>query len=81
MTQALTQAAQEPVGQAHAPLAAGLQQGIGRRMQDAETQAGAGRLGRGTVRLQPADGGKKLEVRGYVGMPMLGRTQTWIRVE
>ena len=33
------------------------------------------------VRLQPADGGKKLEVRGYVGMPMLGRTQTWIRVE
>ncbi len=33
------------------------------------------------VRLQPADGGKKLDVRGYVGMPMLGRTQTWIRVE
>ncbi len=33
------------------------------------------------VRMQPADGGKKLEVRGYVGMPMLGRTQVWIRVE
>ncbi len=33
------------------------------------------------VRIQTADGGKKLEVRGYVGMPMLGRTQTWIRVE
>ncbi|RZU00508.1 DUF2147 domain-containing protein [Rivibacter subsaxonicus] len=33
------------------------------------------------VRLSPADGGKKLEVRGYIGMPMLGRTQTWIRVE
>jgi uncharacterized protein (DUF2147 family) len=33
------------------------------------------------VRMQPADGGKKLEVRGYIGMPMLGRTQTWIRVE
>lgn len=33
------------------------------------------------VRMQPADGGKKLEVRGYVGMPMLGRTQTWVRVE
>jgi uncharacterized protein (DUF2147 family) len=33
------------------------------------------------VRLQPADGGKKLDVRGYIGMPMLGRTQTWIRVE
>jgi len=27
------------------------------------------------------DGGKKLEVRGYLGLPMLGRTQTWIRVE
>lgn len=33
------------------------------------------------VRLQPIDGGKKLEVRGFVGMPMLGRTQTWVRVE
>ena len=33
------------------------------------------------VRMQPADGGKKLEVRGYIGMPMLGRTQTWTRVE
>lgn len=33
------------------------------------------------VRMTPADGGKKLEVRGYVGMPMLGRTQTWIRIE
>ncbi|MCH7341816.1 DUF2147 domain-containing protein [Pelomonas sp. CA6] len=33
------------------------------------------------VRLKPVDGGKKLEVRGYIGMPMLGRTQTWIRVE
>jgi uncharacterized protein (DUF2147 family) len=25
------------------------------------------------------DGGRKLEVRGYVGLPLLGRTQTWIR--
>jgi uncharacterized protein (DUF2147 family) len=33
------------------------------------------------VRLSPVDGGKKLEVRGYVGMPLLGRTQTWIRTE
>ena len=33
------------------------------------------------VRLRPVDGGKRLEVRGYVGMPMLGRTQTWVRVE
>ena len=33
------------------------------------------------VRLSPVDGGKKLDVRGYIGMPMLGRTQTWLRVE
>ncbi len=33
------------------------------------------------VRITPVDGGKKLEVRGYVGAPLLGRTQTWIRVE
>ena len=33
------------------------------------------------VRLKPADGGKKLEVRGYIGAPLLGRTQTWVRVE
>jgi len=33
------------------------------------------------VRLKPTDGGKKLDVRGYIGMPLLGRTQTWYRVE
>lgn len=33
------------------------------------------------VRLKPADGGAKLEVRGYIGAPLLGRTQTWTRVE
>jgi uncharacterized protein (DUF2147 family) len=33
------------------------------------------------VRMTPIEGGAKLEVRGYVGMPLLGRTQTWIRVE
>jgi uncharacterized protein (DUF2147 family) len=33
------------------------------------------------VRLTPRDGGKALEVRGYIGMPLLGRTQTWQRVE
>lgn len=33
------------------------------------------------VRLKPVDGGKKMEVRGYIGTPLLGRTQTWIRVE
>ncbi|HEU4459000.1 MAG TPA: DUF2147 domain-containing protein [Methylibium sp.] len=33
------------------------------------------------LRLTTADDGRKLEVRGYVGAPLLGRTQTWIRVE
>ncbi|MBX3641840.1 MAG: DUF2147 domain-containing protein [Rubrivivax sp.] len=33
------------------------------------------------VQLKPVDGGKKLDVRGYIGTPLLGRTQTWIRVE
>jgi uncharacterized protein (DUF2147 family) len=33
------------------------------------------------VRLRPTDGGKKLDVRGYIGAPLLGRTQTWHRVE
>lgn len=33
------------------------------------------------VRMKPVDGGKTLEVRGYVGAPLLGRTQTWVRVE
>ena len=33
------------------------------------------------VRMKLADSGKKLEVRGYIGAPILGRTQTWIRAE
>lgn len=33
------------------------------------------------LRLTPVDGGKKLEMRAYVGTPLLGRSQTWIRVE
>jgi uncharacterized protein (DUF2147 family) len=33
------------------------------------------------VLLKPQDGGKKLEVRGYVGTPMFGRSQIWIRAE
>ena len=33
------------------------------------------------VRLKVIEGGKKLEVRGYIGSPMIGRTQTWIRAE
>ncbi len=27
-----------------------------------------------------AEGGKKLKVRGYVGLPLFGRTQTWVRL-
>lgn len=30
-------------------------------------------------KLTVQDDGRKLNVRGYVGMPMLGRTQTWLR--
>jgi uncharacterized protein (DUF2147 family) len=33
------------------------------------------------VKLTPTDKGSRLDVRGYIGMPLLGRTQTWIRVE
>ena len=33
------------------------------------------------VRMKLIEAGKKLEVRGYVGAPILGRTQTWIRGE
>ena len=33
------------------------------------------------LRLKPIEGGKKLEVRGFIGMALLGRTQTWVRVE
>jgi uncharacterized protein (DUF2147 family) len=31
--------------------------------------------------MTPIEGGKKLEIRGYIGTPLLGRTQTWIRVQ
>ncbi|HLI17079.1 MAG TPA: DUF2147 domain-containing protein [Rhodanobacteraceae bacterium] len=31
------------------------------------------------VKLSLSDDGQKLDVRGYIGMPMLGRTQTWLR--
>ena len=33
------------------------------------------------VRLKPSDDGRQLEVRGYIGVPLLGRSQTWQRVE
>ncbi|WP_246174416.1 DUF2147 domain-containing protein [Pandoraea bronchicola] len=30
-------------------------------------------------KMRVVDGGRKLEVRGYFGVTLLGRTQTWIR--
>ena len=33
------------------------------------------------VRIKVVDNGARLEVRGYIGTPMLGRTQTWVRAE
>ena len=33
------------------------------------------------TRLKPLDGGKKLELRGYVGVPLFGKSQTWVRIE
>ena len=36
-----------------------------------------GKVYRSKVHL--VDGGKKLSVRGYIGISVLGRTQTWLR--
>ncbi len=33
------------------------------------------------VRMTPSEDNKKLAVRGFIGSPLLGRTQTWVRVE
>jgi len=33
------------------------------------------------AKVTPIDGGAKLEMRGFVGNPMFGRTQTWIRAK
>jgi uncharacterized protein (DUF2147 family) len=32
-------------------------------------------------KMKLVDNGARLDVRGYIGLPLLGRTQTWIRVE
>jgi uncharacterized protein (DUF2147 family) len=45
----------------------------GGRLMDPEN----GKTYRGKVRL--IEGGKKLEVRGFIGFSLLGRTQTWVR--
>lgn len=34
-----------------------------------------------SVKVTPTDAGKKLEVRGFMGFSLLGRTQTWMRRE
>jgi uncharacterized protein (DUF2147 family) len=34
-----------------------------------------------SFRMTPIEGGKKLELRAYIGTPLLGRTQTWLRVQ
>jgi uncharacterized protein (DUF2147 family) len=31
-------------------------------------------------KLRPIDGGKRLEVRGFIGISLLGRSQTWYRI-
>jgi uncharacterized protein (DUF2147 family) len=32
-------------------------------------------------KMELTDAGKKLKVRGYIGVPMLGRSQVWVRQE
>ena len=32
-------------------------------------------------KVELVDGGKKLEVRGFIGFALIGRTQTWVRAE
>jgi len=33
------------------------------------------------MKMTPIEGGAKLEMRGFIGFALLGRTQTWIRVQ
>ena len=33
------------------------------------------------LKLTPIEGGKKLEVRAFIGFSLLGRTQTWLRAQ
>jgi uncharacterized protein (DUF2147 family) len=33
------------------------------------------------ARITMIEGGKKLEMRGYIGNPLFGRTQTWVRAQ
>lgn len=47
----------------------------GGQILDPET----GKIYRASLALE--DGGKKLRLHGYIGIPLLGRTQVWTRVE
>lgn len=57
----------------------------GFRQRDGEWTGGRvldpeeGKIYKGTIRL--IEGGRKLVVRGYVGISMFGRSQTWVRME
>ena len=33
------------------------------------------------LKMTPIEGGKKLEMRGFVGFSLFGRTQTWVRAQ
>ena len=33
------------------------------------------------AKMQLTEGGRKLEVRGYIGLSLFGRSQTWLRLE
>jgi uncharacterized protein (DUF2147 family) len=33
------------------------------------------------MKMTPIEGGAKLEMRGFVGFSLLGRTQTWLRIQ
>jgi uncharacterized protein (DUF2147 family) len=32
-----------------------------------------------SLKMEPVEGGEKLEVRGFMGFSLLGKTQTWVR--
>jgi len=32
-----------------------------------------------SVKITPIDGGKRMQVRGFMGFSLLGKAQTWIR--
>jgi hypothetical protein len=48
-------------------------------MKDGDEYPDNGKIYRSKVRL--IDDGKKPSVRGYIGVPALGRSQTWVRPE